>query len=81
MKNAIIVRTETKKFNNGEKLGKRLFLKLINTIDFELYLMRYCKILKDERTDFTRVFFFQEYGYTIEAHYYLGEFKKLRYYN
>ena len=75
-----LTKKEAGKFNNGEKLGKRLFLKLINTIDFELYLMRYCKILKDERTDFSRVFFFQEYGYTIEVHYNLGEFKKLRYY-
>ena len=71
---------QAEQYDNGKIKSKRLFLKVVNTEEFDLYLLRYCKIVKTERNDFYRVWYFNEFGYNIELTYYLGEYHSIKWY-
>ena len=65
-------------YNNG-KLDKKTFIKLLDTIDFDKYLLRYCKPVVDYRCFNSRTWIFSKYGYTIELTYTLGQFESIKY--
>ena len=73
---------QTEQFKSGT-LTKSNFSKLVNTIDFEDYLYRYCKIVNDFKNeylgDFYRITNFSVYNYHIIVTMKNGECEKIDY--
>jgi len=74
----ILTTKQAEMYNNG-KLDKKTFIKLLDTIDFDKYLLRYCKPVFDYRCFNSRTWIFSKYGYTIELTYTLGQFESIKY--
>ena len=76
----VLTSKQAEQYNNGT-LDKSTFIKLLDTIDFDKYLLRYCKPIHDYRIESLneRVWEFNEFGYSIEVSYILGEFNKINY--
>ena len=67
-------------FENG-KLTKSIFKKLLNTIDFDKYILRYYNAIEDYRIEQfnMRVRTFHIFNYEIEITYELGECTRFTY--
>ena len=78
----VLTKTQAEEYQNGT-LSKKNFLKVINTVDFEDYLYRYCKITNDIRTEYLGVFYrettFIIYSFKIILTMENGKFSKLIY--
>lgn len=68
----VLTQKEAKQFKEG-KLTKRTLLKVWDTIQFEDYLFRYCKIVNNEHEDLNRYTTFLIHGIHLKVHLYKGE--------